>query len=128
MVGILLGSHGYFAKEALASAEMIVGNQENIASFSLEEQMDLEATILSAQESYQSLDRTSGVLILTDIQGGTPSNVAMVIQRKNENTYVLAGFNLPLLIEALLNREKNVTDLVSYLEELFPATLSNLSK
>ncbi|WP_207871936.1 PTS system, mannose-specific IIA component [Enterococcus sp. DIV2402] len=128
MVGILLGSHGYFAKEALASAEMIVGNQENIASFSLEEQMDLEATILSAQESYQSLDRTSGVLILTDIQGGTPSNVAMVIQRKNENTYALAGFNLPLLIEALLNREKNVTDLVSYLEELFPATLSNLSK
>jgi PTS system mannose-specific IIA component len=128
LVGILLGSHGYFAKEALASAEMIVGNQENIASFSLEEQMDLEATILSAQESYQSLDKSSGVLILTDIQGGTPSNVAMVIQRKNENTYALAGFNLPLLIEALLNREKNVTNLVSYLEELFPATLSNLSK
>jgi PTS system mannose-specific IIA component len=128
LVGILLGSHGYFAKEALASAEMIVGNQENIASFSLEEQMDLEATILSAQESYQSLDKSSGVLILTDIQGGPPSNVAMVIQRKNENTYALAGFNLPLLIEALLNREKNVTNLVSYLEELFPATLSNLSK
>lgn len=128
MVGIMLGSHGYFAKEALTSAEMIAGNQTNVVTFSLEEQMDLEATIVRAQEAYQSLDKTDGVLILTDILGGTPSNVATIIERKNVNTYLLAGFNLPIVIEALLNRERSVEELVVYLEELFPTTLSNLSK
>ncbi|KAF1304533.1 PTS sugar transporter subunit IIA [Enterococcus saccharolyticus] len=128
MVSILLGSHGYFAKEALASAEMIVGKQENVGVFSLEEQMDLEMIVEEARNQFDMLEKSNGVLILTDILGGTPSNVAMIIQRKNPNTNVLTGFNLPIIIEALLNREQNLEQLVTYLVEAFPSTLQNITK
>ncbi|MCJ7841608.1 PTS sugar transporter subunit IIA [Lederbergia sp. NSJ-179] len=127
MFGILLGSHGHFAEEALKSAEMIIGEQKNVASFSLEENMDLEMTITKAQEAYASLDATDGVIILTDIVGGTPSNVANVIQKKNENTYVLSGFNLPILLQIFLNREQVADQVVKQVKEMFPTTLADLS-
>lgn len=126
MFGILLGSHGHFAKEALKSAEMIIGEQKNVASFSLEENMDLEMTIKKAQEAYTSLDTTDGVIILTDIVGGTPSNVANVIQKKNKNTYVLSGFNLPILLQIFLNREQTAEQIVKQVKEMFPTTLADL--
>ncbi|GMA09318.1 hypothetical protein GCM10025886_24710 [Tetragenococcus halophilus subsp. flandriensis] len=127
MIALLLGSHGKFAKEALESAKMIVGEQENTTSFSLEENMDLKMTIDSAQDAFNTLNTSEGVLLLTDIMGGTPTNVSTVIHKKNPNTRLLAGFNLPILVEALLNRSMELDELVDYLKEQFPGTLSDVS-
>lgn len=123
MIAILLGSHGEFAKSAVESVEMIIGKQENVAVFSLLETMDLQGTIEMAQQAFDSLDRSEGTLILTDIMGGTPANVATILKRKHEEVYLLTGFNMPLLIEALLNREKDLSELVKSLKQLFPNSL-----
>lgn len=123
MIAILLGSHGEFAKSAVESVEMIIGKQENVAVFSLLETMDLQGTIEMAQQAFDSLDRSEGMLILTDIMGGTPANVATILKRKHEEVYLLTGFNMPLLIEALLNREKDLSELVKSLKQLFPNSL-----
>jgi len=127
MIAILVGSHGNYAKEALKSAEMVIGDQSNTASFTLTETMDLAMTIKEAQNAYHSLDNEAGTLILTDIVGGTPTNVATVLKKKEENVSLLAGFNMPLLLEALLNREKELDDLVYYLKELFEDTLTEIN-
>lgn len=128
MIAILLGSHGNFAKEALASAQMIAGEQANVATFSLQEEMDLTMTITAAQEAFNALDDTAGVLILTDIMGGTPANVGAVLHKKNANTRLLTGFNLPTLIEALLSRATmDLEELTAHLKDQFPATMSDLS-
>lgn len=128
MIAILLGSHGNFAKEALASAQMIAGEQANVATFSLQEEMDLTMTITAAQEAFNALDDTAGVLILTDIMGGTPANVGAVLHKKNANTRLLTGFNLPTLIEALLSRTTmDLEELTAHLKDQFPATMSDLS-
>lgn len=127
MIAILVGSHGNYAKEALKSAEMVIGDQSNTASFTLTETMDLAMTIEEAQNAYHSLDNEAGTLILTDIVGGTPTNVAAVLKKKEENVSLLAGFNMPLLLEALLNREKELDDLVYYLKELFEDTLTEIN-
>lgn len=128
MVAILLGSHGNYAKEALKSTEMIVGEQENIDFFVLDETMDLALTIQAAQKSYDQLKKTSGTLILVDIMGGTPSNVATILKKKNSNTRLLTGFNLPLLIEACLNRNtKTLDELTESLKEQFAASLLEIN-
>lgn len=126
MIAILVGSHGNYAKEALKSAEMVIGEQKNTAYFTLTEMMDLSMTIEVAEVAYQSLDKETGTLILTDIVGGTPTNVATVLKKKGKNISLLAGFNMPLLLEALLNREQELEELVVYLKELFEGTLTEI--
>lgn len=118
MVAIVLGSHGYYAKEALNSVQMIIGEQDNTGYFSLLESMDLSSTIEEANAVFDSLDKSQGVLFLTDIVGGTPNNVANVIMKRNSNVKVVAGFNLPLLIEIFLNRDKGLADLIVHIEEV----------
>ncbi len=124
MIAILLGSHGNYAKEAIKSTEMIVGEQENIEAFLLNETMDLTMTIQAAKKAFDQLEKGSGTLILVDIMGGTPSNVATILKKKNSNVRLLSGFNLPLLIEACLNRNtKTLDELTNYLKEQFAASL-----
>lgn len=124
MIALLLGSHGNYAKEALKSAEMIIGEQNNVACFSLSETMDLAMTIEEAQKAFELLEKKSGTLILVDIMGGTPGNVATIIKKKNSQVRLLTGFNLPLLIEALMSREsKNLDELTNYLKEQFVVSL-----
>ncbi|MGM0212863.1 PTS sugar transporter subunit IIA [Enterococcus sp. AZ109] len=127
MSAILLGSHGNYAVEALKSAEMIIGEQTNVSSFSLSETMDLAMTIEAAQKSFDRLEKEQGTLILVDLMGGTPANVATIIKRKNPNVRLLTGFNLPLLIETFMNREtKNLDELTEYLKSQFTLTLTEI--
>lgn len=128
MIAILLGSHGNYANEALKSTEMIVGEQENTQTFVLDETMDLDMTIQAAQKAFDRLEKESGTLILVDIMGGTPSNAATVLKKKNNNIRLLTGFNLPLLIDACLNRNiKTLDELTDYLKEQFDASLLEIN-
>jgi PTS system mannose-specific IIA component len=98
MIGLVLVTHGRLAEELRAAMEHVVGAQEAVATVSIfpEDRMDSRREDIRA--SVAAVDQGDGVVILTDILGGTPSNLAFQLcdHRKVE---VIAGVNLPLLVK-----------------------------
>ena len=107
MIGILVVTHGNFGTELLKSAELIIGKQENVKALSLNQGDNVEELCDNVSKSIKQLDKGDGVLVLTDLFGGSPSNVTAT-NMKNGHFQSLAGVNLPMLIEALdaRNNEK----------------------
>ncbi|MDT8718069.1 PTS mannose transporter subunit IIAB [Clostridium sp. 19966] len=101
MVGIILASHGEFAKGILQSGAMIFGEQENVKAVTLmpsEGPDDLKAKM---KDAIASLDNQDEVLILVDLWGGTPFNQANGLFEEHKDKWaIVAGMNLPMLIEA----------------------------
>ncbi len=105
MVGIILASHGEFAKGILQSAKMIFGEQENVQAVTLmpsEGPDDFKAKMKDAIASFDSQDE---VLILVDLWGGTPFNQANGLFEEHKDKWaIVAGMNLPMVIEAYASR------------------------
>ena len=98
MIGIVLVTHGQLAREFIAACEHVVGPQKNMAAICIGPDDDMEKRRTEILEAVKSVDDGSGVIVLTDMFGGTPSNLAISIidQARIE---VLAGVNLPMLIK-----------------------------
>ncbi|HBN05151.1 PTS sugar transporter subunit IIA [Acidilutibacter cellobiosedens] len=111
MVGIILISHGYFAREALKSAEMIVGRQEKIKAISVVPGMDLNETVNKLKQAVNEVKENAGAIIMTDIIGGTPSNASSILTASLNNILVISGFNMPMLLEILTSRNKNIAEI-----------------
>ncbi|POP44290.1 PTS fructose transporter subunit IIA [Superficieibacter electus] len=94
-------SHGNFGKELVNSCEMILGKVDNIYCFSLEPGMAPEQLLENVTELLH--DAPQNVVIFTDIYAGTPSNVATIFA-KQKRYQVICGMNLPMLIEAEMQR------------------------
>ncbi|MBU3179063.1 mannose/fructose/sorbose PTS transporter subunit IIA [Clostridium estertheticum] len=105
MVGIILASHGEFAKGILQSGAMIFGEQENVKAVTLmpsEGPDDLKAKMKDAIASFDNQDQ---VLILVDLWGGTPFNQANSLFEEHKDKWaIVAGMNLPMVIEAYSSR------------------------
>jgi PTS system mannose-specific IIB component len=105
MVGIILASHGEFAKGILQSAKMIFGEQENVQAVTLmpsEGPDDFKAKMKHAITSFDNQDE---VLILVDLWGGTPFNQANGLFEEHKDKWaIVAGMNLPMVIEAYASR------------------------
>jgi len=101
MVGIILASHGEFAKGILQSGSMIFGEQENVKAVTLmpsEGPDDVKRKIVEAIETFEQQDE---VLFLVDLWGGTPFNQANTLfEEHKDNWAIVSGLNLPMLIEA----------------------------
>ncbi|WP_234118326.1 mannose/fructose/sorbose PTS transporter subunit IIA [Clostridium hydrogenum] len=101
MVGIILASHGEFAKGILQSGNMIFGEQENVKAVTLmpsEGPNDIKAKM---EEAVSSFDNQDQVLILVDLWGGTPFNQANGLFEEHKDKWaIVAGLNLPMLLEA----------------------------
>lgn len=104
MIGILIVTHGKFGHELLKSAELIIGKQENVLTLGLEHGDSIEELCQQVKASIEKLEEGDGVLVLTDLFGGSPSNVAAA-NMEQLNFHSLTGVNLPMLIEALSMRE-----------------------
>lgn len=101
--GIILASHGDFAKAALGSAEMIVGKQEDVVAFGLGASDSAEKFEQDIVEAYENLKKTcENVLYLCDIYGGTPFNTISRCKVKGMDVTAFTGLSLPLLIEVLM--------------------------
>lgn len=98
MIGIVVVSHGKLARELVAATEHVVGPQEYFEAVSIEADDDMEARREQIIETARACDKGKGVIILTDMFGGTPSNLAISVMPKG-NIEVLAGVNLPMLIK-----------------------------
>lgn len=101
-IQIILVNHGRFGEELIHSAELITGKMDNIKAVSLLKGMSIEDLMHVLEAIISSY--IGDTIILTDMYGGTPSNVAMMLQQKY-NLHVLCGMNLPMLLELLLTRE-----------------------
>lgn len=113
MIGILVVGHGEFAKGLVSSADIIVGEQKYLeyVEFKLEDSTDnLENNI---KEKIKALKNCDGILFLTDIIGGTPFKTCVLMSQEIENSKVLAGTNLPLLLETIMKRDISNIDKLS---------------
>jgi PTS system mannose-specific IIA component len=97
MIGLVLVTHGRLAAEFITAMEHVVGPQEAIEAVCIGPDDDMEERRKDIAKAIQSVDRGNGVINLTDLFGGTPSNLAISLM-KTENIEVIAGVNLPMLI------------------------------
>jgi PTS system mannose-specific IIA component len=98
MIGMVLVTHGRLAEELIAALEHVVGSQPNIISICIGPDDDMEQRRQEILESAAKADEGDGVVLLTDMFGGTPSNLAISVM-DNANVEIIAGVNLPMLIK-----------------------------
>lgn len=106
MIGILLVTHGNFGTELIKSAELIIGQQANVKSLSLHHGDDVDKLKSDVRKAIMEMDEGQGVLVLTDLFGGSPAN-ACAANMKDLNFESLTGVNLPMLLEAMCSRKNN---------------------
>lgn len=97
MIGLLIVTHGGLAREFQAALEHVVGPQQQIETVSIGPDDDVEARRQEILASARRLDTGEGVILLTDMFGGTPSNLSISILDE-ANVEVIAGVNLPMLV------------------------------
>ncbi|WP_022729438.1 PTS sugar transporter subunit IIA [Fodinicurvata sediminis] len=107
MIGLVLVTHGNLAREFVAAMEHVVGAQPNTLAICIGPEDDMEQRRQEIIESVAQVDEGDGVVILTDMFGGTPSNLAISVLEQG-NVEVIAGINLPMLIKlaSVRDREK----------------------
>lgn len=98
MIGMVLVTHGRLAEEFIAATEHVVGAQQNIQAVCIGPDDDMEQRRLEILDAVKTVDAGDGVVLLTDMFGGTPSNLAISIMEKGK-VEVIAGINLPMLIK-----------------------------
>ena len=105
MVGIILATHGDFAKGILQSGSMIFGDQPNVAACTLQPSMGPEDIKKQMEDAIAGFENQDEVLIMVDLWGGTPFNQANGLIAGHEDKWaIVAGLNLPMLIDAYASR------------------------
>ena len=97
MIGLVLVTHGRLAHEFVVAMEHVVGPQEAVAAICIGPEDDMEARREDIAEAIRVCNSGAGVIMLTDLFGGTPSNLAISLM-KSADVEVIAGINLPMLI------------------------------
>ena len=97
MIGLVLVTHGRLAEEFVVAMEHVVGKQERIATICIGPEDDMEGRRADIAAAIADVDLGAGVIVLTDLFGGTPSNLAISLMRPGK-VEVIAGINLPMLI------------------------------
>lgn len=105
-IAVVITTHGHAAKALLATAEMIIGAQDNVACVDFVPGENGEVLAGKMRAAADSLDTASGVLMLVDLWGGTPFNSASSIAQTHENLEVVTGVNVPMLVSVLMEREE----------------------
>ena len=112
MVGGLIVTHGRLAIELLNAAEMIVGEIHGIVAVSLGWHDDVDTATTMIRNALERVRTPDGVLILTDMFGGTPTNIASTFLGQ-ENVEIITGVNLPMLIKLAQTQGEQLNELAS---------------
>ena len=117
MIGVVLVTHGNLAKEFVDALEHIVGPQTNMAAICIGCDDDMEKRRKEIIDSVAKVDDGAGVVLLTDMFGGTPSNLAISVLDQGR-VEVIAGVNLPMLIKlASLRDSESLTSVVTQAQQ-----------
>jgi mannose PTS system EIIA component len=98
MIGIVLVTHGRLAHEFRSAVEHVIGPQDQMETISIEPQDNIDSRRKEIIEAVKRVNSGQGVAILTDMFGGTPSNLAISVMNE-PNIEVVAGINLPMLVK-----------------------------
>lgn len=117
MIGVLITTHGNLGGEFLRVAEMIKGTLKNVMHISVDQTKGVETLKKDINAAIRKLDQGQGVLILTDLFGGTPSNLSLSLLKEGK-VEVVTGINLPMLLKLTDIREKmNLQDFANYIKD-----------
>lgn len=109
MVGMLVITHRRLAEEFIATAELIVGKIENCVGLSLDPDLPVDDLRQQINEAMDRVNDGDGVIVLTDMFGGTPSNLSLSFLNQ-EGIEVVTGVNLPMLLKLAHSREEQKVD------------------
>ena len=105
MIGLVLVTHGGLAAELIAAMEHVVGPQTHVKGICIGPDDDMDARRKEILEAAKAVNLGDGVILLTDMFGGTPSNLAISVMQQTK-AEVIAGLNLPMLIKLASVRTK----------------------
>lgn len=105
MIGLVLVTHGRLADEFVTAMEHVVGPQKQVRTVAIGPEDDMEARRADIRAAIAEVDAGRGVIVLTDLFGGTPSNLAISLMERGR-VEVIAGINLPMLIRLESARRK----------------------
>jgi len=106
MVGAVIIAHSFIGKELIATAEYIVGKIEGITAVSIDFKMNVFEARKTISEAIKQIDQGNGIFILTDLLGGSPSNIAFSFLNR-EKVEVITGVNLPMILTFWNKRKGN---------------------
>ncbi len=112
MIGIVIVAHGGLAQEYLAAMEHVVGSLEGVAAISIAPDDDRRAQEAEICRAADAVDTGRGVVVVTDMFGGSPSNLSLLACRPLDRK-ILYGANLPMLIKLAKSRQKPIGDAVA---------------
>ena len=117
MIGIVVVTHGQLARELVSAAEMIIGEIPNVTAVSIGWHESPDDALREIEEAIKRADAGKGTVVLTDMFGGTPSNLSLTFLKK-DRVEVVTGVNLPMLIRlASLREEEEEDDLMELASE-----------
>ncbi|MDR3042941.1 MAG: PTS sugar transporter subunit IIA [Desulfovibrio sp.] len=109
-IGVILVTHADYGAALLRAAEFILGPVQDCASISVDVSLEVDETVKRLNEAVKRLDTGRGVMILTDMFGGTPTNLSLALLGKG-NVEVLTGVNLPMLLKVFGGRDGDLAAL-----------------
>ncbi len=109
-VGIIVVSHADYGSAMLRTAEFILGQQSDCCSISVDVAHEVSETVRRLTDAAQRLDKGAGVIILTDMFGGTPTNLALSLLGTHK-VEVVTGVNLPMLLKVFTSRSTTLDEL-----------------
>ncbi len=110
-VGIVLVTHMDYGSALLRAAEQIVGPVQDCTSIQVDISCEVSETVTRLKDAVTRLNSGHGVMILTDMFGGTPTNLSLSLMGNQSGVEVLTGVNLPMLLKILANRDKGLSTL-----------------
>jgi PTS system mannose-specific IIA component len=116
MIGVVIVTHSALADEFLMATQQIVGTVEGIEPISIDPSDPIEEVEKRIKKGIKKVDMGKGVLLLTDMFGGTPSNISLSFQEKGK-VEIVSGVNLPMLIKlSTLREEQTLDELASFIK------------
>ncbi|WP_346353016.1 mannose/fructose/sorbose PTS transporter subunit IIA [Azotosporobacter soli] len=104
MIGLIVCTHGKFSEELVKASEMIFGKQEKVKCITFEPGESADGLVEKYKTAIAELGEKDGVLFVVDLFGGSPYNAASRIVAQHENMDIVAGVNLPMLLEVYMPR------------------------
>ena len=111
MIGLMIITHGNLALELRSAMEHMIGDQNDIEIFSITPEDDIDIQKNNIEKKLKELNQGKGVIILTDVFGGTPSNLALNFLEPGV-IEIMSGVNLPMLIKICQLRDKNILEVI----------------
>ena len=113
MIGIVIVAHGGLAREYLSAVEHVVGKQPDMQAISIEDDCDRGKKQAEICAAANAVDHGGGVVVVTDMFGGSPSNLSLMACAGGSERRIIYGANLPMLIKLTKSRGMGVKDAVA---------------